>query len=221
MTNGPPRAVTTCSTTEGSAMSGSGSHKFAGVFSASGPCEYNACLNFSHDSSYGYIEGYRHAAEILAAHVVSNCRDHDHLVYPLVFLHRHCLEIQLKRIIHLGGHLLELPQCDLGHHRLDKLWADARPILEKTWPGASPEPLEDVASVVHDFAQTDPISTAFRYAADKQGNRSVPELRHINIQTLAEVMARVTECLDGCALGLRSALDDKYEVNEAMRHAHD
>jgi len=44
-----------------------------------------ACLNFSDNPAYGYIEGYRRAADLLVKHVEEKGVDWDYLVFPIVF----------------------------------------------------------------------------------------------------------------------------------------
>ncbi|GAC19580.1 hypothetical protein [Paraglaciecola arctica] len=69
------------------------------LFSSGEDWQSNACVNCSHDSIGLYIDGYRQAADTLAHKVVESSRDQDILVYPIVFLFRQYIELQLKRII--------------------------------------------------------------------------------------------------------------------------
>ena len=75
---------------------------------------FNACLNFTHDQLELYVSGYKHAAEILNRHVLENrVIGFDTLVYPIIFLYRQYIELQLKSLIKYGGILLESPEQDL------------------------------------------------------------------------------------------------------------
>jgi hypothetical protein len=56
----------------------------------------NACLNFKEDQLNLYAIGYKRAAELLLEHVKNSGRDQDTLVYPIIFLYRHYLELRLK-----------------------------------------------------------------------------------------------------------------------------
>ena len=58
----------------------------------------NACLSLGGDP-FPYAEGYRRAAEILVHYVNDNGQDQDFLVFPILFLYRHHLELAMKRII--------------------------------------------------------------------------------------------------------------------------
>src|SRR5208282_229980 len=87
-------------------------------------------------SEYAYAEGYRLAGRILAAHVIQNKWDADFLVYPIVFLYRHNVELQFKRLIPMGASLTEqaLSEADWRmlqeSHDLSRLWALFTPILQ-------------------------------------------------------------------------------------------
>ncbi len=45
------------------------------------------------------MEGYRRGARLLVEHVDEHARDQDFLVYPIMFLYRHHIELALKNII--------------------------------------------------------------------------------------------------------------------------
>ena len=54
----------------------------------------NACVNVMRaGDSIAYIEGYRRGALRLVQHVVEEQRDQDFLVYPIIFLDRHHIEL--------------------------------------------------------------------------------------------------------------------------------
>lgn len=57
----------------------------------------NACLR--NGDEYAYREGYRRGAQILVRAVEETQSDQDFLVYPIVFLYRHHIELALKRVI--------------------------------------------------------------------------------------------------------------------------
>ncbi|MCI5221569.1 MAG: hypothetical protein D3924_02515 [Candidatus Electrothrix sp. AR4] len=80
--------------------------KYPELFIGCDDWEMNACLNFSHDMSYGYIEGYLRAADRLVKHVFDTSKDQDVLVYPIAFMFRQHIELRLKSIIDIGRKLL-------------------------------------------------------------------------------------------------------------------
>ncbi len=65
--------------------------------------QMNACLNFAHDSDYGYRQGYRRAGFILAEWVNQNGAEQDSLVFPIFHSYRHHVELMLKRLVTTFG----------------------------------------------------------------------------------------------------------------------
>ncbi|MCZ5484310.1 hypothetical protein O5584_24240 [Escherichia coli] len=77
------------------------------------------------DHGTAYTEGYRRAADILINHIDESGRDQDFLVYPVLFLYRHHLELLIKQIIGLALALAEDPdkhQYKKDDHNLNNLW---------------------------------------------------------------------------------------------------
>lgn len=95
---------------------------------------YDARLHFTSDMSYGYIEGYRKAALLLAIATIEKEKDVDYLVYPLGFLWRHHFELQLKYLVAKAGQLDGSFDKNNHGHSLSKLWQNLRPKLEQLNP---------------------------------------------------------------------------------------
>src|SRR5580765_4831727 len=75
----------------------------------------------------------RGAVQLLVQAVGKTERDQDILVYPIVFLYRHHIELALKAVILRAPYLIERPltkaETDhLAQHRLDLLWQDFKPM---------------------------------------------------------------------------------------------
>jgi hypothetical protein len=66
----------------------------------------NACVN-GIDDSMAYQDGYRRAARHLAEYVCETERGQDYLVYPIVYLYRHHIELTLKSIISVACFLVD------------------------------------------------------------------------------------------------------------------
>ena len=78
-----------------------------------------------------YIRGYKKAADILVDHVLLTDSDLDTLVYPIVFLYRHYLELLVKNIIENGAKYLGIEEKPKTNHHLDTLWSKAKEIINK------------------------------------------------------------------------------------------
>ncbi len=174
----------------------------------------NACLNWHWDPFDPYSRGYRKAADILATYVVKNHRDQDMLVYPILFLYRHYIELKLKEITHYGSMLLEGSKGIPQGHDLNELWLEARKVLERIEPEVPIEDLDNFESGLNQLVKMDRFSTAFRYPEDKKGKPSLPQVYHINIRNVQEVMARLCSFLDACTSHIDHLRDCQAELYE-------
>lgn len=109
----------------------------------------SACLSWARGKRYGYEEGYHRAAQLVFDRIMTGT-GLDSLVFPLAYLWRHAIELQLKRIIVEGAVLRDVdPPTKYKHHRLVDLWmraprdrghADRRIVAARigaSWPGRS------------------------------------------------------------------------------------
>jgi hypothetical protein len=184
----------------------------------------NACLNVMHGGDHlGYMEGYLRGAQKLVQHVIETGRDQDFLVYPIIFLFRHHIELVLKRIILRAPYLIERKLTDaekrhLGKHRLDLLWQDLKPmftiICERAgWGTPDSEDVAGIDAYIWQLQELDPDSFSFRYARTKDGSPTLPsDLKGVNVRHFAEMMERFSSYLDG----IDSATDYLEECRAEM-----
>jgi len=167
----------------------------------------NACVN-GIDNAMAYQDGYRRAALHLVEYVCDAGRGQDFLVYPIVYLYRHHIELTLKSIINVACFLIDytLTEKDLDtlrHHDLAKLWTLARPLLNPTCElGGSPalpsDDLEGIDSYILQLHKHDPDGQRFRYATRKAKRLpSLPQLNHINIRDFGIALEKLADYLDG------------------------
>ncbi|MEK7981452.1 hypothetical protein N5I81_028340 (plasmid) [Klebsiella michiganensis] len=105
-----------------------------GLMASDSDWHNNACLNYMPDHGTAYTEGYRRAADILIKHIDESGRDQDFLVYPVLFLYRHHIELLIKQIVGLALVLSEEPDTDQykkDNHNLNTLWLLAKKLLLK------------------------------------------------------------------------------------------
>lgn len=178
----------------------------------------NACLNYTHATWLYYADGYKEAAEKLVE-VAGDCTL-DTVIFPIAFLYRHYLELQLKRITVLAQRLEDLP-CEVPHgHRIDELWDQARAALREAHiPEQEPEPR--VTQLIREFAAIDSVGQAFRYPIDTSGTATLRGITHINIRNFGERMAEITQLVEGLAEMLYVYIDLKAEMEEEGRWAAD
>ena len=178
----------------------------------------NACVN-SFDAfgrrviATAYQDGYRRAALQLAEYVCEARQGKDFLVYQIVYLYRHHIELTLKSIINSAAFVIDytLTEKDLdmlGRHDLAKLWNLARPMLNPACslggsPALPPDDLEGIDSYIDQLHQHDPDGQRFRYSTTKvKGQKArtrsfLPaDLKHINIRNFTIGMEKLSDYLD-------------------------
>jgi hypothetical protein len=185
----------------------------------------NACLRQGDD--YACREGYLRGAQILVQNVREEERDQDFLVYPIIFLYRHHIELLLKEVIKRAPYLIdrelsEVEKRHLENHRLDLLWNDFKPLMgaiEKVadWPELPAQDIEGIDDYIRQISEVDPYSYSLRYAHSKKGDPSLPEhLTHINVRNFGELMDRLAEYLSGIDAGMGAIEDMKHEYDSEM-----
>jgi hypothetical protein len=134
-----------------------------------------------------------------ADRLVEGLRDgeQDFLVYPIVFLYRHYIELELKELIRDGSRLLNKPRNRPAGHHLEKLWPQCRKILQEAFPEEPHADFDAMGELLIQFAQVDPTSTGFRYPEDTQGKPSLPGVTHIDLANLSEVVRKMAGFFDG------------------------
>ena len=181
------------------------------IFEHAQPWQMNACLNFMHDMSHGYVEGYRKAADRLVEIVAKTQCEQDYLVYPIVFLYRHHIELRIKQLLELLYEVGERKTPPTRGHDLRQLWSECRPALKSFVGGGEKEGFRAVDRLVADFSSVDPMSDAFRYPRHRDGTKSVSKVRHMNLAVLREKMDIILEWLECCAFALEAQLEAMSE----------
>ena len=167
--------------------------------------ENNACLT---RDEYRYSEGYRRGAQVLVRAAIEAAGGHGLLVYPIIFLYRHHIELVLKRIIRQSPYLIERPlttaeEKNLDGHRLDLLWRDFKPMAGAIsqaagWNELRPEDVEGIEHYIDQITEIDPNSYSLRYAHSKEGVPLLPDdFTHINLRHFGELMERMADYLNG------------------------
>jgi len=161
-------------------------------------------VNYSNTPMRLYILGYKKAADLLAQQVFETTNDQDTLVYPIAFLYRQYIELQLKDFIREGRILLSEGHTFPEHHKIKALWELASQLMKKTIATIDPSAGEYITqtdfafieTVVSNFVEVDPESMAFRYPNKKSGDSSLGNMRLINIRNLAEQVNELSERLE-------------------------
>lgn len=136
-----------------------------------------------------YPDAYKLAADKLAEQIEGHSWE-DGLVFPVVFLYRHYVELKLKYLIieldRLGG--TDMNEKEFNKHKLIPLWIYVKKhlgcIRDANW---DKEILRSLESLIKEFDQLDPNSYRFRYSHDtKFQENPLPE--SISITSFKEGM---------------------------------
>lgn len=174
------------------------------LFSGDEDWKANACLNWSLDTIGLYIEGYREAADKLVHGVIESGTKQDILVFPIAFLYRQYIELQLKHIIQESRIFLEEGASFPEHHKIDDLWNTANSLMAKIIKEhdqsiknyITKADVQAIKTIITEFVKVDPESFAFRYPKDKKGNRNLEGIQYINLRKLRDQMDVLKEKLD-------------------------
>jgi hypothetical protein len=178
------------------------------LFGWGADCEMSACID--HWGGDAYTPGYRRAARLLAETACSSRHDHDTLIYPIVYLYRHHIELVLKSITYAVSEILNktLTRQEtniLEEHKLSSIWRTVRPMLNVVCSSAQhdlfpDDDLEGIDSYIRQLHEFDPDGTRFRYARTKKGQRSLAHkeaVTVINIASFADMLEKLADYLDG------------------------
>lgn len=167
------------------------------------------------DSLFCYAEGYKRAAEELVKFIGDHDQDQDFLVYPIIFLYRHHIELMLKELTVLASKLLgdrtKLP----NGHNLKKLWELCEPLLRRIHEDDGT--YGAVTNLINQLTEVDPTSESFRYHVNKEGRPCLPGIRRVNLRHFAEVMEGLTNFLDACHTAITEYL--KLQREESQYHS--
>lgn len=186
------------------------------LFISGEPWQMNAVLNFGMGAT-GYAEGYLQAAEALMDQLENGRGLPDLLVYPIVFLYRQHLELQLKDIIwHLkqaGYYKRVVP----GGHDVLQLWKESKSPLEEYcgWGKDEAENLKRVEEYLRQFSEIDAHSDAFRYHVNKKGAPSLPDVKHINLLLFRAHLKWLIDWLAGVTAWIYHLRDLQQEADSA------
>ncbi|SCX44850.1 hypothetical protein [Nitrosospira sp. Nsp1] len=157
----------------------------------------NAMLGWTYFPWDIYAAGYKDAADALVDALAHRKASLDSVIYPLVFLYRQGLELELKLILPLARRLAGKEAITDHHHGLIPLWSELRRLLEQLDSREDDKELPAIEDFIRQMDTVDPGSFAFRYPTTKKGETSLPELRHVNVRHLSVIMDSVFMLLGG------------------------
>lgn len=145
---------------------------------------------------------------------------YDELLFPVVYLYRHAIELKLKEIVGYGIALNCYSKADaetiLGGHNLARLWTKAKLAILKRWPDGDLAVVRSVEAVVNEMHQVDPTGQTMRYAADRDRRPHMHDRlpKSVSLRSLRATIDNAFSFLDACASGIDQGISD---MRSAMR----
>jgi hypothetical protein len=133
--------------------------------------------------NYGYISGYKDAADDLVEKVSYTSLGESY-VFPIVFLYRQYLELMFKNIyvqINRGEQNIKF------NHKLDKLWIE----IKNNLVNLNANEISLVDAVINEFQLIDSNSTSFRYFWNLDLSATLPEKLSVDLIFLKEQIDKV------------------------------
>jgi hypothetical protein len=146
-----------------------------------------------------YEWGYFFAATALVGDY-ANKHEGESLVYPILFLYRHYVELKLKSVLMEAAASLhcELPTTTADEHNLNNLWQMLLDLLRQHRRSKMLKGCESVERVLDQLTQIDPHSMESRYALEKDlETPTFARLNAIDLQNFQGVMTKLRTELDG------------------------
>ena len=170
-----------------------------------------------------YIDGYREAANAIfdrfnAEAYQGNIGVQDTIVFPLIFTHRHCVELELKRLYCLTDKKYE----ELSHnniHQLCKLWSNIKEFLIER--ASRLNLVIDINALEHYIEVIDSYdegSFRFRYPMDKRLNSNNVNLELINVAIFHRQMNCFHKTMEKLFFSLVDQVDEWILDKTFKRH---
>lgn len=153
------------------------------------------------------VKGYEEAAGHLVDKALETRHERESLIFPILFLYRHYIEIQLKYFISTYGRHANI-EPNWTTHDLVVLWREFEKILD-VFQADDVSTESIVRRIVAQFAKMDPQSFSYRYPCDRDGNLVPIRNNVLDLKTLKDVMNGVVGYFEGCDSYFH-ALDSAY-----------
>ncbi len=166
-----------------------------------------------------HATGYHMAADVVVDRIKEGFGNEDCLVYPVMALYRHSLELRISNLIQLAWRLLDKAQSeDLHSHNLLSLWQLCRLLLESAAPGDSLAEFGHVGKLIEEFCHHDAGLYAFRYPLTnpdpqtQQRSAILRDMNDVDLRKVQTVMANVSALLMAAEAALDYDLQNKAEL---------
>ena len=145
----------------------------------------NAIISAGIDKFFLFSDGYKTASVKLFEQLDGSAYAANTMVYPLIFLNRHFLELRLKELISGLNFVISHEYSFPNGHNLQWLWDYYKKLLSQVEEGSGIDPslLANVERLILEFNSIDASSFSFRYPVDTSPSRN-PSLTIKNVDLL-------------------------------------
>ncbi len=155
------------------------------------------------------------AAQNLWKQYDGSAKQANSLVYPLIFLNRHFLELRLKELMGLLNYSKNHQFDFLKGHNLIELWNKYKNLAIEFNINQDASLILSVEKLIREFNNIDPIANA-RYPIDKNKQPAF-QIKHIDLKNFMEIMEKLYHFFDiqaDAAYCLKDQTDDYIQIME-------
>lgn len=149
------------------------------------------------------------------------------LIYPICFLYRHYMELQMKEMLFMWRRYFGQSVRAVETHDLGKLWESCRNILasvDRDIIDGLPEErrfeytssLNSLGDKIKKFAQWDPTSQSFRYPIDRRGRITNIDPKEIPISELKELIDDIQRKLEAIAIYISEYMEEPSPSKDGL-----
>lgn len=157
-----------------------------------------------------YADGFRNAAD----RIVDSCEGHpweDDLIYPVLALYRHHIELQLKIVIKSASKGEEIKDWLYRTHDMERLWAKLNEVYPECHKWADPDWTTACSALLDEFSKHDPRSIAARYPIDKE-KQTLETLERVDLQVLKTGIHKISHYLETIIESIHQDLEWSAEM---------
>jgi len=192
------------------------------LFNKSNPnYKFNAFIKTGVDKFFLFSDSYKIGAQKLFEYLDGNYVYNNTLVYPIVFLCRHFIELRLKELISGINYTYSEEYSFPNGHSLAKLWNEYKTVLTLVEESAMPDlqVLKNVERLIVEFDTMDPTSMCFRYPVDKSSSPSL-QIESIDLASFKQSMERIFDFLDSQSEVVFYLIDMAEEYFTGLRRSY-
>lgn len=167
-------------------------------------------------SEFGYISGFKLAAEVMYKHIEETGRDQDRLVFPFGMCWRHHIELQLKSLLAELKRFQGEPTEGRPTHNLAKLWNQVRARLEVVRPHDT-EDLDTVEALLRQLHDVDRTNEEFRYPIKNDDTPSLSNVPRVDLAAFHEAMLGLSSFFSAANTAVYEEAQTRAEIEQEMQ----